>query len=43
MSRRKFSKEFKVAVGKLILDNELPVYQIAKELSVFTPIVFIIG
>ncbi len=34
MSRRKFNKEFKVAAVKLILDDKLPVYQVAKELSV---------
>lgn len=34
MSRRKFNKEFKVAAVKLILDDELPIYQVARERSV---------
>ena len=34
MSRRKFNKEFKVAAAKLVLDDELPVSQVAQQLSV---------
>jgi len=34
MSRRKFNKEFKVAAVKLVLDDELPVSQVAQQLSV---------
>jgi transposase-like protein len=34
MSRRKFNREFKMAAVKLILDDELPVSQVAKELAV---------
>ncbi len=34
MSRRKFNKEFKIEAVKLILDDELPICQIARELSV---------
>ena len=34
MSRRKFDKEFKVAAVRLVVDEELPVYQVARELAV---------
>ena len=34
MSRRKFNKEFKVAAVKLVLDDEVPVSQVAQQLSV---------
>ena len=34
MSRRKFNKEFKVAAAKLVLDDALPVSQVAQQLSV---------
>ena len=34
MSRKKFNKEFKVSAVKLVLDDELPVYQVAQQLSV---------
>jgi len=32
MSRRKFNKEFKVAAAKLVLDDALPVSQVAQQL-----------
>jgi len=32
MSRRKFNKEFKVAAVKLVLEDELPVSQVAQQL-----------
>ncbi|SLM15389.1 conserved hypothetical protein [uncultured spirochete] len=34
MSRRKFDKEFKVAAVRLVVDEELPVCQVARELAV---------
>ena len=34
MSRRKFNREFKMAAVKLIIDDELPVSQVAEELGV---------
>ncbi|HRU78727.1 MAG TPA: transposase [Rectinema sp.] len=34
MSRKKFNKEFKVAAVKLVLDDALPVSQVAQQLSV---------
>ena len=34
MSRRKCNKECKVAAAKLVLDDELPVSQVAQQLSV---------
>jgi transposase-like protein len=30
MSRRKFNREFKVAAARLVLDDELPVSQVAQ-------------
>jgi len=34
MSRRKFNKELKVAAVKLVLDDEVPVSQVAQQPSV---------
>lgn len=34
MSRRKFDKEFKVAAVRLVVDEELPVCHVARELAV---------
>lgn len=33
MFRRKFDKEFKVAAVRLVMDEELPVCQLARELA----------
>lgn len=34
MSRRRFDKEFKVAAARLVVEEEVPVCQVAKELEV---------
>lgn len=34
MSRRKFNKEFKVAAVNLVIDDTIPVCQVARELSI---------